>query len=148
MTAEDRLDILDQIGRYSYAVDAFDDAEFAARFTDDGVFERRGIGSDGPYEVIEGHEALRRWILEILQTLPEGVITRHHQRATVFDELSADAASTRTMMLLTSIAPGDRHPRTVSSGVYRDEWRRTADGWRIARRIADMDRPAPDAPRG
>ena len=148
MTAEDRLAILDQIGRYSYAVDAFDADEFAARFTADGVFERRAIGSDGPYEVIEGHEALRRWILEILETLPEGVITRHHQRATVFDELSADAASTRTMLLLTSIAPGDRHPRTVSSGVYRDEWRRTGEGWRIARRVADMDRPAPDAPRG
>ena len=68
--------------------------------------------------------------------------------AGVFDDLTADAASTRTMLLLTSIGPGDRHPRTVSSGVYRDEWRRTAEGWRIARRVADMDRPAPDAPRG
>ena len=148
MTAEDRLAILDQIGRYSYAVDAFDDAEFAARFTDDGVFERRAIGSDGPYEVIEGHAALRSWILEILETLPEGVITRHHQRATVFDELSGEAARTRTMLLLTSIGPGDRHPRTVGSGVYRDEWRRTDEGWRIVRRVADMDRPAPDAARG
>ncbi len=148
MSAEDRLDILDQIGRYSYAVDAFDGDEFAARFTEDGVFERRAIGSDGPYAVIAGRAALRDWILGLLETLPEGVITRHHQRATVFDELSADAASTRTMLLLTSIAPGDRHPRTVSSGVYRDEWRRTADGWRIARRVADMDRPAPDAARG
>ncbi|MYA20405.1 MAG: nuclear transport factor 2 family protein [Chloroflexi bacterium] len=148
MTAADRLDILEQIGRYSYAVDAFDGDEFAARFTEDGVFERRAIGSDGPYEVIEGRAALRRWILGLLETLPEGVMTRHHQRATVFEELSADAASTRTMLLLTSIAPGDRHPRTVSSGVYRDEWRRTDEGWRIARRVADMDRPAPDAARG
>lgn len=148
MTAEDRLAILDQIGRYSYAVDAFDGDEFAARFTDDGVFERHAIGSDGPYEVIEGHAALRRWILDILQTLPEGVLTRHHQRATVFDELTPDAARTRTMLLLTSIGPGDRHPRTVGSGVYRDEWRRTGDGWRIARRVADMDRPASGVSRG
>ena len=148
MTAEDRLDILEQIGRYSYAVDAFDGDEFAARFTEDGVFERRRIGSREPVQVIEGRAALRRWIVNTFEALPDGVMTRHHQRATVFDELSADAASTRTMLLLTSIAPGDRHPRTVSSGVYRDEWRRTGEGWRIARRVADMDRPAPDAPRG
>ena len=76
------------------------------------------------------------------------MLTRHHQRATVFDELTADAARTRTMFLLTSIGPGDRHPRTVSSGVCRDEWRRSAEGWRITRRIADLDRPAADAPRG
>ena len=88
------------------------------------------------------------WAADAFEALPEGVLTRHHQRATVFDELTADAARTRTMFLLTSIGPGDHYPRTVSSGVCRDEWRRTAEGWRIARRIADADRPAVDAPRG
>ena len=148
MTADDRLAILEQIGRYSYAADDRDVEGMVGLFTGDGVFERREIGSDGPVYAVAGREALRRWAAEAFGSLPEGVLTRHHQRATVFDELGADAARTRTMFLLTSIAPGDRHPRTVSSGVNRDEWRRTADGWRIARRVADADRPHREASRG
>ena len=148
MTAEDRLAILEQIGRYSYAADDQDAAGMAGLFTEDGVFERHEIGSDGPVYAVEGREALRAWATDAFEALPEGVLTRHHQRATVFDELTADAARTRTMMLLTSIGPGDQHPRTVSSGVCRDEWRRTAEGWRIARRISDTDRPASDTPSG
>ena len=148
MTAEDRLAILEQIGRYSYAADDQDVDGMVGLFTEDGVFERHEIGSNGPVYAVEGREALRGWAADAFASLPAGVLTRHHQRATVFDELTADAARTRTMMLLTSIGPGDQHPRTVSSGVCRDEWRRTAEGWRIARRSSDTDRPASDAPRG
>ena len=148
MTAEDRLAILEQIGRYSYAADDQDAEGMVGLFTEDGVYERHEIGSQGPVYAVEGREALRGWAADAFGALPEGVLTRHHQRATVFDELTADAARTRTMMLLTSIGPGDQHPRTVSSGVCRDEWRRTAEGWRIARRISDTDRPASDTPRG
>ncbi len=148
VTAEDRLAIIEQIGRYSYAADDQDVDGMAGLFTEGGVFERHEIGSNGPVYAVEGREALRRWAADAFETLPEGVLTRHHQRATVFDELTADAARTRTMFLLTSIGPGDHYPRTVSSGVCRDEWRRTEDGWQIARRIADTDRPASDAPRG
>lgn len=148
MTAEDRLDILDQIGRYSYAADDRDAEGMAARFTADGVFERREIGSDGPVFRAAGRAALLGWATEVIASRGDGVLTRHHQRATVFDELEAETARTRTMLLLTRFAPGDRHPRTVLSGVYRDEWRRTDEGWRIARRVADLDRPASDASRG
>ena len=148
MTAEDRLAILEQIGRYSYAADDQDVEGMVGLFTEDGAFERHEIGSNGPVYAVEGREALRQWAADAFESLPEGVLTRHHQRATVFDELTADAARTRTMFLLTSIGPGDRHPRTVSSGVCRDEWRRSAEGWRIARRSSDMDRPAADAPHG
>ena len=140
MTAEDRLDILEQIGRYSYAADERDAEGLVALFTDDGVIERWLTDSEAPEERTAGSAALRAWAQGHYDARPEGVQTRHHQRATVFDELVADRARTRTMLLLTRIGPGDRHPVSTGSGVYHDEWRRTADGWRIARRAIHIDR--------
>ena len=140
MSAADRLDILDQIGRYSYAADERDADRLAALFTEDGVIERWLIDSAASEERSEGHAALRAWAQGHYDARPEGVQTRHHQRATVFDELTADSARTSTMLLLTWIGPGDRAPVTTASGVYHDEWRRTPGGWRIARRAIHIDR--------
>lgn len=144
MTADDRLDILERIGRYSYAADEGDAEGLAALFTADGVMARRLIGDDAPVTLAEGREALAAWARAAFAARPEGVLTRHHQRATAFDALGEASARTRTMLLLTRIGPGDRHPAAAVSGLYRDEWRRTADGWRIARRVAEIDRPRTD----
>lgn len=141
MTAEDRLDILERIGRYSYAADEGDAEGLAALFTADGVFARRLIGDDAPETLAAGREALAAWARAAFAARPRGVRTRHHQRATVFDAIGEAEAGTRTMLLVTRIGPGDRHPVAAASGLYRDEWRRTGEGWRIARRVAEIDRP-------
>ena len=140
MSAADRLDILEQIARYSYAADERDADGLAALFTEDGVIERWLIDSEAPEEHVEGHAALHAWAQGHYDARPEGVQTRHHQRATVFDDLTADAARTSTMLLLTRIGPGDRYPVMTASGVYHDEWRRTPDGWRMTRRAIHIDR--------
>ena len=45
------------------------------------------------------------------------------------------------MVLPTGQAPYDPVPRPSTSGVYSDHWRRTPEGWRIARRSLRMDAP-------
>ena len=125
MSAEDRLAILEQIARYSYAADERDADGLAALFTDEGIIERWLIGSEAPDEQVQGTAALRSWAQGHYDARPEGVQTRHHERATVFDELANNGARTRTMLLLTRIGPGDRFPVTTGSGVYHDEWLRT-----------------------
>jgi SnoaL-like domain len=64
---------------------------------------------------------------------------RHHQSGILFDELTADSARTRTMMLVTHQGAADVTPRPVVSGVYHDRWRRTPAGWRLAHRAAHVD---------
>ena len=154
MSADDGLAILDQIGRYSYAWDGKDSDAYAALFTEDAVFEVFTRG-DEPVIHNAGREAIRRWARAThsgeepgLRHHPPDEQTRHNQSGTVFEELGEDSARTRTMLLSARQAPGDVIPIPSTTGVYRDEWRRTDEGWRIVRRVADMDRPAPDAARG
>ena len=146
MSAADRLAILEQIARYSYAADERNAEGLAALFTDKGVIERWLIGSEAPEEHVQGTTALLAWAQGHYDARPNGVQTRHHQRATVFDELSDNQARTRTMLLLTRIGPGDRFPVTTGSGVYHDEWLRTTEGWRFARRVIHIDRAPASVP--
>ena len=56
----------------------------------------------------------------------------------LFDELGEDQARTRTMLLTSRVGPDGEPP---GSGIYYDEWRRTAEGWRFATRTLRHDFP-------
>ncbi len=147
MDVDDRLAILDRIAHYSYAWDGRDSDAYAALFTEDGVFEVFA-GREEPVIHNNGREAIRAWARGIhsgeepgMRQHPPGEQTRHNQSGTVFEELGGDAALTHTMLLSTAQAPGDAIPRPSTTGVYRDEWRRTPEGWRIARRTLRLDIP-------
>ena len=60
-------------------------------------------------------------------------------QAAFFEELGPDSARTRTLLLGTRRSPGDESPGVSGTGVYSDEWRRTPEGWRFARRVIRMD---------
>ena len=146
MNVDDRLAILDMIARYSYAWDGQDADAYAALLTTDGVFEVFAAAREEPVIRNEGRDAIHAWARAIhsgedLGRRPRtpGEQTRHNQSGTVFDELGADAARTRTMLLSTVQAPDDPAPHPSTTGVYRDEWRRTPEGWRIARRSLRID---------
>ena len=123
MSADDRLAILDQIARYSYAWDGKDSDAYAALFTEDAVFEVFTRG-DKPVIHNEGREAIRRWARAThsgerpgLRPPPPDEQTRHNQSGTVFDELGEDAA--RTVV----VAPDPRDHR----GHERDPERHQRD---------------------
>lgn len=66
--------------------------------------------------------------LEILQVIAEYSYT--------FDSLTADTARSRTMVIIT-VHDNTQSTQDVSiflTGIYEDEWRRTPEGWRFARR--------------
>ena len=147
MSVDDRLAILEQIGRYSYAWDGRDTDAYAALFTADGVFE---VFAGGEQPVIHnaGRDAIHAWARAIhtgedpgRRPRQPGEQSRHNQSSTVFAELGPDSARTRTMLLSTGQAPDDPVPRPSTTGVYNDDWRRTPEGWRLARRSLRMDTP-------
>ena len=148
---EDRLAILDAIARYAHAWDDRDADTYADCFTDDAVFEAY-IASDPEPHI---RKVTKATILEWARGAHAGHLadraTKHTPNGTVFDELGPDAARTRTMLLETVMRPEDGRPWLTNTGVYVDAWRRTPEGWKLARREMHHDRsqaPRPmDSPR-
>ena len=140
MSVEDRLAILETIARYSQAFDGKDARAYASLFTDDGVFEIYMRSGSEPVQRYAGGAAIFEWVDEAFRGRLSEVQTRHNQSATVFDELAPSAARTRTMLIETRQRPGERHPVPYMTAVYRDEWRKSEQGWRFARREVHLDR--------
>jgi len=137
---EDRLLIAEQLAQYSYRWDAKDSAGFADLFTEDGVMERRRGGA-----VLSGSQVVgRQAILDYATTSHQGRLadrqTRHHFSALVFLELATDSAITENMALITHQTATDRAAFISASGIYRNTWKKTAQGWKIAKRVLFTDR--------
>ena len=137
---EDRLAIAEQLAHYSYRWDAKDSDGFADLFTDDGVMERRRGG-----ELVSGSRVVgRQAILDYAKASHQGRLadrqTRHHFSALVFLELSTDSAVTENMALITHQTADDRAPFISASGIYRNTWKKTDQGWKIAERVLATDR--------
>ena len=139
MSIEDRLAIREQIARYSYVWDELDAAGYADLFTDDAVFEVDPTLPEGPSVHLESRAAILEWARSRFEGRGR-IRTRHNQSGTVFEQLSADSARTRTMNLTMRWLRGEARPELWSTGVYVDEWRKTTEGWRMARRTLHHDR--------
>ena len=147
MRAQERLAILEVVGRYAYAWDAKDARGYASWFTEDGLLEVYTRGRQEPAIREQGRAAIERWAAGIHSGALPGMRapdpaerTRHAPGGTVFDEHGADSARTRTMLFETRVAGGGTAPAPQIAGVYSDDWRRTAEGWRLSRRTLRMDR--------
>ena len=141
------IEIIEAQQRFAYAADEGDANAFARCFTEFGVFETVS-GTDGAVlDRLEGHDAIEAMMADRMARRRPGFQIRHLQSGTVFDELSDDAARTRTMLLAIRRDPGDEAPCVAVTGVYHDEWRRESEGWRMAVRSFRMDRPTGTANR-
>ena len=58
----------------------------------------------------------------------------------VFIELGADSALTENMVLITHQPAADPSARIAGTGIYRNTWRKTDQGWKIAKRVLFTDR--------
>ncbi len=147
MSADDRLEIMELVARYAYAWDAKDAAAYAGCFTEHAEFEVYTRGHDAPAISERGREAIERWARRSHSGQIEGMRapdprerTRHAPGGVVFDALDGDTAQTRAMLFETRVSGGRSTAIPQISGVYTDEWRRTAEGWRLSRRVLRMDR--------
>ena len=135
----DRLEIAEVVAQYSYRWDSKDSQGFADLFAEDGVMERWVEGVLVPNSRVEGRQA----IFEYAKRSHEGRLadrqTRDHMSALTFLELKATSAITENMALITHQTAGEP-PFISASGIYRNTWRKTAQGWKISNRALYNDR--------
>ena len=125
---EDKLEILDLIGRYSHAADGDDPQKYADLFTDDGIFHGR---AGQPDEIIvKGRESLKRFHSNVVKRRGDSR-TRHHQSATIFVKISETQALTRTYLMTTTRFKDRPEVLVGLTSVYEDEMVTTSSGWRI-----------------
>lgn len=143
MDAVERLvaerDIASVIHEYARLVDLNRTAEQAMTFTEDGVADYYGadvVGRDAIAALLE--PAVNRWIA-----------STHTISNIQIDVRGPDTATSRCYVhawhRVDESGAGDFEVR----GQYHDEWRRTDEGWRIARRTfltMAATPPRPDAP--
>jgi uncharacterized protein (TIGR02246 family) len=139
MSVEDRLFIEDVIATYSYTWDSRDADGWAGIFTDDAVVEFYLKGESHPNARIESRTALREFAAERFRGRGAGQ-PRHYQTGTMFLELTADTARTRTMTLVTQMPEGETVASVGWTGIYEDDWRKTSSGWKMSRRAFHEDR--------
>jgi ketosteroid isomerase-like protein len=128
LTDADRFAIEQQIYRYGHSYDSGDAQSFVQVFTDDGIGEAIMLGETELFSHLEGSDEIRAFAEagREMQSL-------HHTTSILFDEINESSAKTRSAVLATRQI--DNKPVIVTHGVYHDEWRKTPDGWRIARRL-------------
>lgn len=136
VTGEDRLEIIELIGRFSHAFDGGDVEAFARVFSENGIFNERIGGKD--FVRGRGQSELREYVQK--EMAERGVNQpRHHVRNTVFFQVADNRVVTRTYMLATNVAGEGRLAAVTATGIYEDEIVRTPEGWRILKRNALYD---------
>jgi uncharacterized protein (TIGR02246 family) len=140
LSVEDRQAIQDVIAQYSYAYDSQDAEGFAQLFAEDGVFEVFVPVKEAAVLRLQARAAIQAWAAKRFAARRGVFTSRHHQSGTLFEELTSDSAKSRTMVLATHQRLDAALPRLDLTGVYRDLWIKTTQGWRFAHRAAYVDR--------
>lgn len=122
----DRWQIQQLLVDYSTAIDTgnFDDLD--AVFTDDAYIDYRAMGG------IEGHyPQVKVWLAEVLPNFASYA----HMLGLPSIRVDGDTATARTFCFNPMVFGGDK-PATMLLGLwYDDAFVRTADGWRMTRRV-------------
>ena len=122
----DRLEIQQLLVDYSTAIDqrSFDDLDRV--FTPDAYIDYRVTGGiDGRFPEVKA------WLAEVLPNFP----AYSHMLGNFDIRLDGDTATARTICFNTMVFDADRKQILFVGIWYEDDLVRTADGWRMTRRV-------------
>ncbi|WP_029111333.1 nuclear transport factor 2 family protein [Mycobacterium sp. URHD0025] len=126
----DRLEIQQLLIDYSTAIDRrlFDDLD--AVFTPDAYIDYRAMGG------IDGHyPEVKAWLAEVLPNFPAYAHMLGNFDVRIEYDPAGDTASSRTICFNPMVLPGLEQQVLFCGLWYEDEFVRTADGWRMSRRV-------------
>jgi hypothetical protein len=122
----DRLEIQQLLVDYSTAIDQrrFDDLD--AVFTADAYIDYRALGG------IDGHfPQVKAWLAEVLPNFP----AYSHMLGNLSIKFAGDTATSRVICFNPMVLDADQKQILFCGLWYDDELIRTADGWRMTRRV-------------
>lgn len=123
---ENELAIRRLIAAYCHCYDDGLVDDYCALFTEDGEFTVFGRTS-------KGRDAIRKDVAEGAASAPPG---QHVTYNAILDVGSATATGATDFLYLTKTDDGSL--AISNAGRYLDEFQRTADGWRIKKRVVRM----------
>jgi len=129
----DMIEIQQMIARYSYTFDRGDAQAWAEVFTLDGLWEMSPEVGAAPSIRLAGRAELMAFCTKRFSDRRAGLSYAHHQSGIHFSSWQADVVRAEVMLILTVVLDGA--PSIGRTGVYHDEWRRTAEGWRLQHRL-------------
>lgn len=124
----DRLEIQQLLIDYSTAIDGkrFDDLD--AVFTPDAYIDYRVTGGvDGQFPEVKA------WLKDVLPNFP----AYYHMLGNVDVRVSGDSATSRAICFNPMVMGGEAGQIYFVGIWYVDEFVRTADGWRMSRRVEE-----------
>jgi hypothetical protein len=137
-TVAARMEIQDVISRYSVHIDAGEFDRLQALFSDDAVFD---ITPDPVFMKVpvKGGRAIREALEARYRVVVKEAQRRHVMTNTIFDELGADNAATRTFLTVLSVPKGPGAIELRGTGVYNDKFVCRNGVWQIRERFLVMD---------
>jgi len=125
----DRMEIQDLLVRYCYAVDHRDFDDLANVFTTDAIID---------YSVYGGSVGNPTETIAYLKEAMPMFASFQHMISTSRIELNGDTAKVKTICHNPMVMPMGEELVVFTCGLwYVDEMVRTADGWRIAKRVEE-----------
>jgi ketosteroid isomerase-like protein len=123
---QDVLALLSLQAEYADGADSFSGAAYASVFTEDGVLDATHTG----IPAVAGRAAIAKLMDDTFAQQTHNCHMTTNQRVLSVD---GDRATGRCYFFQRSILRNGG--RTEFSGRYEDEYRRTAEGWKISRRV-------------
>lgn len=139
ITMEDRLLIQDLITRFGRTYDDRDAEGWAALFTERAPMPSYIAGKLS--RELNTNEQRSKWAQSRLETFQkDGVFkTRHYQTNTLLTPLADGEVEGTTVFLVTYQYVAEATPRLIHTGMYRDRFLKTPEGWKFARREIHVD---------
>jgi SnoaL-like domain len=125
---QDRIDVEEVLYKYSSTVDSFDKEGLRSCLADD-IWAQYGNG-----EPVTDADTLANWISGATATC----IWQHHLLNVYHVKLDGDKASTVSYLTSYQVFEEDPKAAIILVARYHDELRRTADGWKLSRRVMEL----------
>ncbi len=138
ISVSERVGIQDLISRYSHTWDSKDAKGWSDLFVEDGVWENyfagkrdKSLGSGE--EILAFAEKLQGSFRE------RGIVTRHHQTNTLLKKKEDGTIEGETVFSVIWQQHDEPLPKLMHSGVYRDIYVKTDQGWKFRLREVRFD---------
>ncbi len=130
ISVSDRIEIQDLISRYSHTWDSKDPKGWSDLFVKGGVWtnyfagkKNKSLGSGD--EILAFAEELQGSFRD------RGIVTRHHQTNTLLKKKEDGSIEGETVFSVIWQHHDDPLPKLMHSGVYRDTYVKTDEGWKF-----------------